>query len=439
MTASSTDLRSENPTSPERDVAGRQRGVRSIVVCGASVRSLAESAFRSGFRPLCIDFFGDADLRRLLQRRRSRFVSRIDSFSQLTDIISSIRSEIPLLWAGGLENHVEMLRDIARNRQVIGPDLSVVEQLRNPFRFSTFLTSNGLRTPEISASTRNSHRTWIRKITQSSGGLGVELLRDTSHQTLTDSNQGYYFQEYIDGIPMSAAFVATSRDCRMIGVALQFSGWPTLGASGFQYCGNAGPVELPTNIEMEIERAGQSVYTQGLRGVFGIDFILRQGRVWFLEVNPRITGSHMIYEYTHSRLNLFREHLTGLGVIEENSCGTGPPSGKFALRAVIWSDKPSNSKLELNEQLWQVTEGIRLADIPESPEQLSVGTPLCSVEVVGHSLPNVLEQLRNMQEHPQHRTLCDWSAFSTEVSVFWQRLQENLTEEQRGQNPQGRQ
>ena len=39
-----------------------------VILAGASVRSLAESAVRNGLRPVCVDMFGDEDLCRLLQR-----------------------------------------------------------------------------------------------------------------------------------------------------------------------------------------------------------------------------------------------------------------------------------------------------------------------------------------------------------------------------------
>ena len=39
----------------------------ALILAGASVRSLAESAMACGLRPWCVDMFADADLNLLLQ------------------------------------------------------------------------------------------------------------------------------------------------------------------------------------------------------------------------------------------------------------------------------------------------------------------------------------------------------------------------------------
>ncbi len=437
MTASSTHRRSENPTSSERDAKAPQRRVRSVVVCGASVRSLAESAFQSGFRPLCIDFFGDADLRALLKRRRSRMVATLETFSKLPENLYRVRSNVPLVWAGGLENHLSILRQIELSRPLIGPKLDVVEKVRNPFVLAQLLTRAGLQTPEISTSGHESDRLWLRKSKAGSGGLGVELSKTASPLPSRNAAGNEYFQEYIDGIPMSATFIGSATSCRLIGIALQFSGWPGLGASGFQYCGNAGPVDIPERIEKEIRTAGQTVHALGLHGVFGLDFILRKGRIWFLEVNPRIPGSHLIHEQTQSDLNLFREHLSALGWRDANDANrrsTRQPA-QLALRGIIWTRRGNVSSAGFTEADWRVSDSMRFADIPDTPEQITVGTPLCSVEVTAESREHLNDQLRQLAKHGRFRKLCDWPAFAETLGSFWKRFESNLFEDRRRQSP----
>jgi hypothetical protein len=60
-----------------------------------------------------------------------------------------------------------------------------------------------------------------------------------------------------------------------------------------------------------------SSITQVSKGVFGVDFVLRQGEAWFIEVNPRLTASHMLYENAASRhreeRSLVTRHLAAFG------------------------------------------------------------------------------------------------------------------------------
>jgi hypothetical protein len=42
--------------------------VPTLILCAASVRSLAQAAIKVGIIPFCIDFFGDSDLRDLLDQ-----------------------------------------------------------------------------------------------------------------------------------------------------------------------------------------------------------------------------------------------------------------------------------------------------------------------------------------------------------------------------------
>ncbi len=364
-------------------------------------------------------------------------VATLETFSQLPENLYRVRSNVPLVWAGGLENHLSILRQIELSRPLIGPKLDVVEKVRNPFVLAKLLTRAGLQTPEISTSGHESDRLWLRKNKAGSGGLGVELSKTASPLPSRNAAGNEYFQEYIDGIPMSATFIGSATSCRLIGIALQFSGWPGLGASGFQYCGNAGPVDIPERIEKEIRTAGQTIHALGLHGVFGLDFILRKGRIWFLEVNPRIPGSHLIHEQTQSDLNLFREHLSACGwrgANDANRRSTRKPA-QLALRGIIWTRRGSLSRAGFTEADWRVSDSMRFADIPDTAEQITVGTPLCSVEVTAESREHLNDQLRQLAKHGRFRKLCDWPAFAETLGSFWKRFESNLFEDRRRQSP----
>src|SRR5262249_6268277 len=122
----------------------------------------------------------------------------------------------------------------------------------------------------------------------SAGGLGIRR----AHPGEAPSPH-HYFQEFIDGTPMSVLYCGTT----LLGVTQQLVGEPWLHAKPFAYCGNIGPLDTPP----------PALATRAdLCGVWGIDFISHDGVPHVLEVNPRYTASAEVLE-----------HGTGAGVFAQ--------------------------------------------------------------------------------------------------------------------------
>lgn len=441
MRASSTHRRSENSSSSEQDASGPHRRVRSVILCGSSVRSLAESAIQAGFRPLCVDFFEDADLKKLLQNGRGRFIGRINSFRDVPNCVRSVRRNVPMVWAGGLENHCDALREIATERVLIGPHLSVVERVRNPEIAANCLAETGIRVPLISRGRLDPYRMWLSKSSTSSGGLGIRPV-DVVSNVLSDNTSeedDTFYQEYIDGVSMSATFVSSNKTCQLIGTSLQLNGWTCLGASGFQFCGNAGPVQLPQHLQTQLLSAGNAFRNLGLRGVFGMDFVLRNGELWFLELNPRLTASHMLYDVTQANSMLFLQHLNSLGYCStraiprwQKPSSTGHP--ETVIRLVVWTQRELSVGRRLSESTWHISETCRLCDIPEADSVIPAASPVCSIEFRGTRFPNVIQNVAGLQEKRRLQFLCNWSAVADALSFLSRRFEANIVHERR-QNP----
>lgn len=410
---------------------------RRILLCGASVRSLAASAIRSGWQPWCADFFGDDDLRRLLQQHGGQWLGRITRYPQVLPLTRHVPCGIPLLWTGGLENFPELLTAVQNVRPVPGLDAAAIRQVRDPFLLGTALQAAGLQFPPSVRDIDHSKRRpdspgrplWLWKRTASAGGLGVLDHHAVSPwPSVSDGanlREPGYYQERIAGVPMSAVFVATETGTQLVGCSLQLTGWRCLHAQGFQFCGNLGPMRLTPVITAEIQRAGQVVADwSGLRGVFGMDFILQQGRPWFLEVNPRITASHELYEQ-EGGWSLLMAHLAvcggNLGRTDEMSGGNTALHEGFRftrqsavmLRLIVCADRcvaadsvfhdlrdnigtpPQASGREIpasgtdsgdksGGRLW-------LADVPAAGEQLQAGVPACSIYGIAASATDIPE------------------------------------------------
>jgi len=130
----------------------------------------------------------------------------------------------------------------------------------------------------------------VRKPVRSGGGLGIRFARPGE-----PASPDHVFQEFIDGTPMSALFVNDA----LFGVTEQLIGEGWLHAAPFAYCGNLGPLPVPSVVPYL-----NVLCETGLRGVWGADFVLCDDAPVVLEVNPRYTAAIEVLEFATGRAAL---------------------------------------------------------------------------------------------------------------------------------------
>ena len=115
----------------------------------------------------------------------------------------------------------------------------------------------------------------------------------------------------------------------------QLIGESRLNAAPFAYCGSIGPLRRRASpLERQIVRCGQMLGSEfGLRGLFGVDFLLDADSVaWLTEVNPRYTASVEVLE-DGLGISLLGEHVQASAAFEtpiardksSTSCNRGWP------------------------------------------------------------------------------------------------------------------
>ena len=406
--------------------------MKPLLLCGASVRSLARSAVRAGWEPWCVDFFADVDLTDFLTTCGGRFVGAIQSFDQIPNVVSAISPQVPLVWCGGLENYPAVLSQLGLQRTVFGASAASIRRSRDLPFLQQNLGGEGYLLPRTTWFTdqfgrlESSSTHWLIKSKVSSGGLGVrrqtrksDIAHPTGDPFPPGFNSRHYVQEFIAGTPMSAIFLAAHHDAILIGCSLQLTGLTSVNADEFQFCGNLGPVHLPSRIVEHISSLGRKVQQlTGLHGVFGIDFMLRDGEVWLLEINPRLTASHEIYEWQRN-LNLLAEHIESCieassqtrnhSVPKESARTFIPqhPTQPTMLRLIIYQSKlatPNAANLaahavnadsrgdKVDQQITHQHIEAWMADLPMPPDCVEHsasppvrGIPLCSLYLSGVS------------------------------------------------------
>jgi predicted ATP-grasp superfamily ATP-dependent carboligase len=198
--------------------------------------------------------------------------------------------------------------------------------------------------------------TWLRKPIRGGGGQGIGFWNG---QPLSP---GVILQEYLEGIPASAIFVADGRQSVLLGSTEQLRG-----PNGFVYGGNLLPLEAPPD---EIQAIAEAITSEfGLRGLNGFDFVLRDGRPVVVEVNPRYCASMELIDRA-AGVSVFRLHLAALqGALP----GTVKVGGGFWGKAIVYA----RSTVSVGDTSAWIKRGVR--DVPHPGEVILKGHPICTV------------------------------------------------------------
>ena len=345
-----------------------------VLIAGVAVRALAVSAARAGYRVTAVDAFGDLDLSSVAAviPLRLEYGAQYGPFAAVR-AARAVPAELAA-YTSNFENYPAAVAKLAGHRKLLGNPPAVLTRVRNPFELMRVLRRRGFTTPVARATpptARHAPASWLLKPRRSGGGHGTRVWRQGEPVPRT-----HYLQERIAGIPGSIVFAADGRRAVTLGFTRQLVGDARLGTHGFRYCGSLlGP---PGGL---FQRAGGLLETAaslataltaefGLIGLNGIDFIVRDGVPYPIEVNPRYSASMELIERAQG-LSLFEAHVRACrGTLPTPPAPNAEVQGKaivFARRDVILGDT----------RRW-IDEGC-FADVPHPGEQIRRGHPICTV------------------------------------------------------------
>lgn len=363
-----------------------------LVIVGASVRAAAFSALRAGLQPWCVDLFADADL---VSRCPVRRLPRSDYPHALPRIVEQAPAG-PWMYTGALENYPHIVHAIAGQRPLWGNDADVLARVRSPRFLRELLTSAGLPSPELRLPEDGPppHGRWLVKPIAGAGGSGIRIHDPTPHTPR--AGRALYWQEFILGEARAAIYVGDGTKARLLGVTRQLVGEDWLHAASFHYCGSIGPLTLATGERRAFEQLGDTLAAGcGLRGLFGVDCVMRDGLPWTVEVNPRYTASVEVLE-----------HALQIQALASPECQRGPALalgagrahrrivGKailFASQATIF---PERGPWDAALQATSADDLPAYADIPSSGETIAVGKPILTFFSQAETTTACLERLR---------------------------------------------
>ncbi len=268
----------------------------SLLIIGASARAAAFSALRAGLRPVCADLFADADLRARCPVRRVDPKDYPHGFLGLPEF----DAPGPWMYTGGLENRPELVDALERRRGPLwGNSAAVLRRVRSPHEVSAALRAAGLPCPELwqGDGPPPPDGRWLVKPLAGAGGSGVRVW---DRGAAARQGPAVYWQEFIPGESCSANYLGAGERGGLwyLGLTRQLVGEPWLHAAPFHYCGSVGPLESSPELKRRFAELGAAFQGAfGLRGLFGVDCVLRDGIPYAVEINPRYTASVEVLEY----------------------------------------------------------------------------------------------------------------------------------------------
>jgi predicted ATP-grasp superfamily ATP-dependent carboligase len=377
----------------------------NLVIVGASARAAAFSALRAGLHPWCADLFVDVDLR----QRCPGIIIPTKVYPEKIANFLLRAPQCPWMYTGALENSPQLVERIAQTRPLWGNHRNTLRLVRDPIFVSRILAEAGLPAPKVrpAGGSAPCGGRWLLKPRASAAGVGI---RFWVRQPLSrQAAKRYYLQEWIEGESGAALFLGQPGGVQLLGVTRQLVSESLLHVASFHYCGSIGPYPLPAGARSTLERIGQTLATAtGLRGLFGIDFVLRDGVPWAVEVNPRYTASVEVLEYALglSAIDLHRDIFDTSP--ERKRRGFRAPVARapgwydiVVGKAILYAEStlmfPQDGPwMESLQQARPIEEMPAYADIPDAGQVIEKGRPVLSFFTRATDEARCLENLRRI-------------------------------------------
>ena len=176
--------------------------------------------------PLVADFFADHDTRDIAHAcRKLDDLKRGFQWKTLRPALEALAEEAPspllgVLYGAGFEDRTNLLAKIAERWPLLGNEPSVVERVKDPELFFAELSRLGVQHPRTVTDPSAAGDGWLAKRQGGAGGSHVVASQMMARRK--DAGR-VYFQERIEGRPVSALFAAAGDRACVLGFSEQWA------------------------------------------------------------------------------------------------------------------------------------------------------------------------------------------------------------------------
>jgi predicted ATP-grasp superfamily ATP-dependent carboligase len=350
--------------------------VEHVLLAGLSTRAAAGSAAQAGFTVTALDAFADID-----QHPAVQAIALTNAAGRFTaPAAARVAAALPgtaVAYLSPFENHPRAVRQLAAGRALLGNPPDVLRVVRDPVAVAAAFARHGFAVPRVARERAAASRDirWMLKPLASGGGSRIGDWRGR------EVPRRGYLQERIDGIAGSIAFVAAGGHAVPLVISLLLAGEAAFGATGHRYCGSVrlapGDVFAERTHAIARDLASCAARTFGLVGVNGIDFIVRDGLPYPIEINPRWSAS---MELADRHGAVFAAHAAACrhGVLPPPAAFDLLPGAPALAKAVVFARRDSVAG---DTAAWR--EGGWRRDIPRPGVPIAAGQPVCTVLAEG--------------------------------------------------------
>lgn len=293
---------------------------RKLLVAAVSARPYVALAVAAGYEVVAFDIFADVDTLAMAQQvlrlpyqhgafEPQAFADALDAVVMQSSVNQTIVNKpstatpmLGMVYGSGFEHKPELLQLAEQRLGLIGNSLDSVRLAKDALVFFDLLRQHNILHPETRTQAPDQAQGWLRKHMGGSGGTQVYREPYPEWQAAAAGAQqgvfepGVVYQREMAGTPVSLLFLAHGHTAKVIGYNQQFchagQGMP------FRYGGVVSHAALPADAKLSLHSAAQQL-TQALalKGLNSLDAILAEdGKVYVLELNPRLTASANLYE-----------------------------------------------------------------------------------------------------------------------------------------------
>ena len=395
-----------------------------LIILGASVRALAESAVRDGWAVHAADLFCDLDLQAIATTAVPVAHGTADAATRypwsLLAAAEGFPPSIAWCYTGAVENHPDLIDAIARVRPLAGNPGDLVRRLRDPAQLAAAARTAGLSFPETMSSPDRIplDGTWLVKPLAGAGGRGIgrwtrAVAADHAADRANAPHHQHIWQRFMPGTPLSASFCFAEGSTRLLGVSRQLIGEPWCHAGPFAWCGAValhttnGQPPVDDRLVEQLERLG-GILAERFQpvGLVGVDLVVdADGSVTVIEVNPRPTASMELFERSAAG-SIAGSHLAACGyATPARSRREQPPPQPASTwaKAVLFAAVPTPVSQPLIECLtretspWTQADGgwPSLADIPRPGQVIAAGAPAVTIFAAASTTDDALASLHD--------------------------------------------